>query len=107
MNKLNYYLHDCILQGWRNVRWAMTAWKDLMTSNYENYDYFLGYSQEKKEESVRLDFWDSLEDDILSYEFLTYLEELVKELDKGTIRTYSLEECEEYLELIDAMSDDD
>lgn len=104
MNKLNYYLHDCILQGWRNVGWAITAWKDLVTSNYENYDYFLDYTIEDKEESIRLDFWDSLEDDILPYELLTYLEKLVQEIESGSVRTISWEECKETL---DAMFEDD
>ncbi|AEC53044.1 hypothetical cyanophage protein [Synechococcus phage S-CRM01] len=84
MNKFDYYLHDCLIQGWKNVGWALAAWKDWMTSNYENYDCFPHYTQEDKEQAVRLDFWDSLEDDIIDYEALSYLRFVVQDLDKIT-----------------------
>lgn len=107
MTKLDYYLHDCFLQGWKNVWWAVIAWKDLLTSNYENYDCFLDYSQEQKEEAITLDFWDALEDDILPYQLLVDLREIVKGIDDGTVRTFSWEEYKEYIETLDVMFDDD
>lgn len=81
MKKFDYYLHDCILQGWRNVGWAFRAWKDWITSNYHNYDCFLDYTQEDKAENVRWDFWDALEDDIIDYETMSYLQSVAQELD--------------------------
>lgn len=95
MNYFDYYLNDCILQGWRNVGWAFTAWSYWMRSDYSNYDCFLDYTQEDKEQSVRLDFWDALEDDILPKGLLEELREIVAGINDGTIKTYTFKELDD------------
>lgn len=84
MNLFDYYLNDCILQGWRNVGWAFTAWKDFITSNYRNYDYFETYTQEDKEWNVRFDFWDALEDDIIPKAELDHVRAIIERIENGT-----------------------
>ena len=115
MNKFDYYLHDCILQGWRNVGWAFTAWKDFITSNYRNYDCFLDYTESDKEQSVRWDFWDALEDDIIDYESMSYLRSLTVDLnsihtdeewEKWKIKTGVVPMTKEWVDRIDELVGD-
>ncbi|QGT54370.1 hypothetical protein b3_0126 [Synechococcus phage B3] len=88
INPITYYIHDCILRGWRNVGYSFQAWSKLMTSNYSSYDIFddtnYPYTPEEKEKSTYHDFWDSMEDDIYPKEFIEYLLDLCEEVQNGT-----------------------
>lgn len=94
MSNFEYYL-NAFIQGWKNVGWAFRAWGRYITSNYRDYDYFDNWTQEEKEENVRFDFWDSLEDDIYPKYFLDHLSELVAEIDNGTMITVPWEQLDE------------
>jgi hypothetical protein len=90
INPITYYVHDCILRGWGNVGYAFDAWSRVIRSDYSAYDVYdntkYPYTQEEKEKATSVDFWDYLEDDIYTKEFLEYLLGLVEEVENGTAK---------------------
>jgi hypothetical protein len=105
INPITYYVHDCILRGWRNVGYAFHAWSRVMRSDYSAYDIFddnkFPYTPEEKVECTIKDFWGSLEDDIYPKEFLEYLLELAEGVHNGTIKTtpFDLDRLAEFGEI--------
>lgn len=109
MNNFDYYLHDCILQGWRNVGWAFRAWSRFITSDYRDYNYYNNWTEEEKEENVRFDFWDGLEDDIIPKEELECLYTIIKGIENGTEKVipFTQEMFDELTKLVDGVEVDD
>jgi hypothetical protein len=70
-------------------------WKDLMTGNYK--DYALMWYDDPYEECYEW-FWTSINmDEVLGKDFLEHLQQMVDDIDKGTVKTYSLDEVMEQL----------
>ena len=75
-------------------------WGDLMGSNYDN--YVILNEDDPLEECLDW-FWASLnEDDTYPKEFLEYLQDLASQVDRGDVKTFSLEEIQEMLERVDS-----
>ena len=77
---IEYIWFSCILQGWSNCATAFRDWANLMGNNYQ--DYALLKDDDPLEQCI-LYFWDALDDDIYSKEFLEYLQEMVDRIDRG------------------------
>ena len=90
INPVSYYINHCLIQGWRNVGYAFDTWSRVIRSDYSGYDVFdntkYPYTQEEKVRSTYQDFWDCLEDDIYSKEFLEYILGLCEEVENGTAK---------------------
>ena len=70
-------------------------WRDLITSNYEN--YALLKDDDPYQECYEW-FWASINlDETYPKEFLEYLQQMVDDIDTGKVKTYSLEEVIEEL----------
>ena len=71
-----------------------------MGSNYDN--YVILNEDDPLEECLDW-FWASLnEDDTYPKEFLEYLQDLASQVDRGDVKTFSLEEIQEMLERVDS-----
>lgn len=100
LNWIEYYIGHCWMTGWQSIRSTFRIWFDLMCSNYDGYAVF----KEDDPEAECIEwFWASLnEDDVYSKDFLEYLQELASQVDRGDVKTYSLEEIQEMLERVDS-----
>jgi hypothetical protein len=79
-----YIWFSCIIQGWYDCWYAFKNWADLMGNNYQ--DYALLASDDPLEQCI-LYFWDSLEDDIYSKEFLESLMQMADDVETGKVET--------------------
>jgi hypothetical protein len=87
MSWFEYIWFSCIIQGWYDCWYAFKNWADLMGNNYQ--DYALLASDDPLEQCI-LYFWDSLEDDIYSKEFLESLMQMADDVETGKVKTYPL-----------------
>ena len=72
-------------------------WRDLVTGNYENYG--LLEDDDPYQECYEW-FWASINlDETYSKEFLEYLQQMVDDIDTGKVKTYSLEELMDDLQI--------
>ena len=103
MKKLNwfdYWIGHCWMTGWQTIAINFRMWGDLMGSNYDN--YVILNEDDPLEECLDW-FWASLnEDDTYPKEFLEYLQDLASQVDRGDVKTFSLEEIQEMLERVDS-----
>ena len=103
MKKLNwfeYWIGHCWMTGWQSIGHNFRMWSDLMRSNYDGYAIL---KEDDPEEECIEWFWASLnEDDVYSKDFLEYLQELASQVDRGDVKTYSLEEIQEMLKRVDS-----
>jgi hypothetical protein len=80
-----YIWNSCLIQGWYNFWYAFKNWGDLMGNNYQ--DYALLVSDDPLEQCI-LYFWDSLEDEIYSKEFLESLLQMADDVATGKVKTF-------------------
>ena len=103
MKKLNwfdYWIGHCWMTGWQSIVSAFRIWCDLMTDNYKDYALL---PEDDDAEECREWFWVALgEDNVYSKEFLEYLQDLASQVDRGDVKTFSLEEIQEMLERVDS-----
>lgn len=79
-----YIWFSCILQGWYNCWYSFKNWADLMGGNWE--EYSLLKNDDPMEQCI-LNFWDSLEEDIISKEFLESLMQMAEDVRTGKVET--------------------
>ena len=90
LNWFEYYIGHCWMTGWQTIGGTFRIWSDLMRGNYQ--DYALMWYDDPYEECISW-FWQYLgEDNTLSKAFLEHLQQMVDEIDAGTVKTYSIEE---------------
>ena len=100
LNWWEYWIGHCWMTGWQSIKMTFWIWRDLMSNNYEG--YALLKEDDPEAECIEW-FWASLnEDDVYPKEFLEYLQELASQVDRGDVKTYSLEEIQEILERVDS-----
>ena len=88
------------MTGWQSIVSAFRIWCDLMTDNYKDYALL---PEDDDSEECREWFWVALgEDNVYSKEFLEYLQDLASQVDRGDVKTFSLEEIQEMLERVDS-----
>ena len=85
------YIFTHLIPTWfQSFRGNFRIWKDLMTGNYK--DYALMWYDDPYEECYEW-FWTSINmDEVLGKDFLEHLQQMVDDIDKGTVKTYSLDE---------------
>ena len=85
----DYVWNSCILQGWYNFACAFRNWADLMGNNYEGY----GILKEDDDLEWCIDyFWESLEDDIYSKDFLESLLQMADDVKTGKVETIPMDD---------------
>jgi len=89
MSWFEYIYNSCIIQGWYNCWYAFKNWSDLMGNNYQ--DYALLKTDDPLEQCI-LYFWDSLEDEIYSKEFLEHLLQLCHDIETGKEKAIPMED---------------
>jgi len=98
MSWLNYIWNGCIIQGWYNCWYSFKNWADLMGENYQ--EYALLISDDPLEQCI-IYFWDSLEDEIYSKDFLDSLLQIVDNIETGKEKLIPMDEvqmnCLKYL----------
>ena len=95
MNWFEYYFGHCFQTGWREMWNNFKMWRDLLSNNYEN--YALLPEDDPYEECYNW-FWTSINlDETLSKEFLEYLQQLMRDIDSGKVKTYPMEDVMEEL----------
>jgi hypothetical protein len=87
MTWFEYIWHSCLIQGWYNCWYAFKNWADLMGNNYEG--YALLKNDDPLEQCI-LYFWDSLEDEIYSKDFLDSLLQMSHDVATGKVETVPL-----------------
>jgi hypothetical protein len=84
MNRLEYIWFSCILQGFHNCHYSFLNWRDLIGGNHSGYgilpedddlEYCISY------------FWESLQPEIYSKEFLDYLMQISNDVKEGRVET--------------------
>jgi hypothetical protein len=85
----DYLWNSCIRQGWYNCWYAFKNWGDLMGNNYEGYALL---KEDNDLEQCILYFWDTLEDEIYSKDFLESLLEMSNDVKTGKVETIPLDE---------------
>jgi hypothetical protein len=93
------YIFTHVLPTWVQVfRMNFRIWADLITDNFDNYALL---KDDDPFTECNLFFWEALnEDEVLPKEFLEELLQLADDVDTGKIKTYTLEEFKEDLELL-------
>ena len=88
------YIFQHLIPTWfQTFRGNFRIWKDLMTGNYS--DYALMWYDDPYDECYEW-FWSSLNiDDTYPKEFLEHLQQMVKDIDEGKVKTYTWEEVKE------------
>lgn len=100
-----YIWNSCILQGWANFYYSFRNWADLMGNNYQ--DYALLKEDDPLEQCI-LYFWDSLEEEIYSKDFLESLLQMSHDVKTGKVKTYPMDDVMKRLEdLVGDMIDDE
>lgn len=100
-----YIWNSCILQGWANFYYSFRNWADLMGNNYQ--DYALLKEDDPLEQCI-LYFWDSLEEEIYSKDFLESLLQMSDDVKTGKVKTYPMDDVMKRLEdLVGDMIDDE
>jgi len=92
------YIFSYLIPSWfQTIGGNFRIWRDLMTGNYT--DYALMWYDDPYEECYEW-FWCSInDDDTLPKEFLEHLRKLAREVENGEVRTYTLRELKEELNL--------
>lgn len=90
MTHVEYVFTHVIPTWFQSFRSNFRIWADLMTSNYDGY----ALMKEDDPESECIEwFWASInEDDVYPKEFLEELQQMVKDIDSGKVKTYSMDE---------------
>ena len=93
------YIFTHMIPTWiQSFRNNFRIWSDLMTDNLDN--YALLKNDDPLEECLNW-FWSSLgEDEVYPKEFLEYLLQLCDDVDTGKVKTYTMDEVLEDLELL-------
>jgi len=90
-----YIFQHLIPTGVRSFRDNFRMWRDLITSNYQ--DYVLLEDDDPYEQCYEW-FWTSINlDETYPKEFLEHLQQMVDDIDSGKVKTYTLEEVMEEL----------
>ena len=105
LNWWEYWIGHCWMTGWQSIRGAFIIWRDLMTSNYEN--YALLKEDDPFEECYEW-FWGTLgEDDTYPKEFLEYLMQLADDVETGKEKLIPMDDIFDLLKDKDVEVDDD
>ena len=95
MTQIKYIFTHLIPIGFRSFRDNFRMWRDLITSNYQ--DYALLEDDDPYEQCYEW-FWTSINlDETYPKEFLENLQQMVDDIDSGKVKTYTLEEVMEEL----------
>ena len=95
MTWTEYIFQHLIPTGLRSFRDNFRMWRDLITSNYQ--DYVLLEDDDPYEQCYEW-FWTSINlDETYPKEFLEHLQQMVDDIDSGKVKTYTLEEVMEEL----------
>ena len=89
LSRFDYIWNSCIRQGWYNCWYAYKNWADLMGNNYQ--DYALLKEDDPLEQCI-LYFWDSLEDEIYSKNFLESLLQMADDVRTGKEEVIPMDE---------------
>ena len=99
MTWTQYIFQHLIPTGFRSFRDNFRMWRDLITSNYQ--DYALLEDDDPYEQCYEW-FWTSINlDETYPKEFLEHLQQMVDDIDSGRVKTYTLEEVMEELKSVD------
>lgn len=90
MNRLEYFFYG-LKQGWVEVYYSIQAWSDLMTGNTE---WCFGETEEEKFQELRLEFFDSLSEEVYPKEFIEELYALSDRIRSGEEPLYEMPEDE-------------
>jgi hypothetical protein len=102
MTNFEYYFHHCIPTGWQTVKGAFTAWRDLLSGNWEPYA-LLGDDDPFTE--CREWFWQLLgEDNVYPKKFLEDLQEIVRRINTGEEELIEMN-TEKFLEALKDLED--
>ncbi len=95
MTWTEYIFQHLIPTGLRSFRDNFRMWRDLITSNYQ--DYVLLEDDDPYEQCYEW-FWTSINlDETYPKEFLEHLQQMVDDIDSGKVKTYTLDEVMEEL----------
>ena len=90
MNWIEYYFGHCFQTGWREMWNNFKMWRDLISGNYENYTLL---PEDDPYEECYNWFWTSINlDETYSKGFLEYLQQLMRDIDSGKVKTYPMED---------------
>ena len=90
MNQAEYIFTHLIPTWFKSFGDNFRMWRDLMTGNYENYALL---PKDDPYEECYSWFWTSINlDETYPKEFLEYLQQMVKDIDAGKVKTYSMDE---------------
>ena len=90
MNWFEYYFGHCFQTGWREMWNNFKMWRDLLSNNYENYALL---PEDNPYEECYNWFWTSINlDETYSKELLEYLQQLMRDVDSGKVKTYPMED---------------
>lgn len=91
-NKLTWFEYiwfSCIIQGWYNCCISFRYWADLMGNSYQDY----GLLDDEDDLEICIDyFWDSLNDEIYSKEFLEMLMQMSDDVKSGKVKVQPITE---------------
>jgi len=95
MTQTEYIFTHLIPTGFRSFRDNFRMWRDLITSNYQ--DYALLEDDDPYEQCYEW-FWTSINlDETYPKEFLENLQQMVDDIDSGKVKTYTPDEVMEEL----------
>jgi hypothetical protein len=93
MTRIDYIINYLIPSWFQTFNGNFRIWRDLITGNYK--DYALMWYDDPYEECYEW-FWESLSyDDTLPKDFLEHLQEMVKEIESGKVKTVSFKDDRE------------
>lgn len=96
MNWFEYWIGHCWMSGWQSIHMAFDIWKDLLSSDYDN--YALLKTDDPYQECYNW-FWGTLgEDETYPKEFLESLLQMSKDVETGKVKTYPMNEIFDELE---------
>lgn len=82
MSNLDYYFNHCIFTGINSFKRAIRTWIDFVL--LENYGNYILLEDDDPFTECRAAFWNDItESDVLSKEFLKYIQDIVSRIDSG------------------------
>lgn len=91
LNWWEYWIEHCIATGFQSMRMAFINWMDLVWFE-DNQKHYTLLKDDDPFEQCRLYFWDSLEDETYSKDFLEYLMQMVDDIETGKEKVIPMDE---------------
>jgi hypothetical protein len=106
MSWFEYIFKYCIPTGFQNIRYSFINWMDLVWFE-DNHKYYAFLPNDDPFEQCKLYFWDELNEEPYSKEFIQELYRMSDEIDRGEVELIPfshdmLFELEELLNTIDS-----